>query len=86
MKCKKCNNEVDDKLLICPFCESILNEESKGYHHNYATKSIELAAAKLTEEEIVPEYDLKGKRNNALVLFKSPLFIIINIILLSLYS
>jgi hypothetical protein len=86
MKCKKCNNEVDDKLLICPFCESILNEESKGYHHNYATKSIELGAAKLTEEEIEPEYDLKEKRNNALVLFKSPLFIIINIILLSLYS
>lgn len=85
MKCKKCNNEVDDKLLICPFCESILNEESKGYHHNYATKSIELSAAKLTEEEYDPNVS-EDKRTNALVLFKNIIFILVNIFTLSVYG
>ena len=86
MICNKCKNEIDDKLLICPFCESILNEESKGYHHNYANDSMVLASAKITEEEIVPEYDLKEKRTDALILFKKPIFIIVNIVLLLLYT
>ena len=83
MKCSKCGKEVDDKLLICPNCESILHKDKEGYHHNYATKSIELGAAKLTEEVIDPEYDLNvEKRNSISPLFKNSSLMIINIIVL----
>lgn len=30
MKCKKCNSEIDDKLLICPKCGAILKEEMRN--------------------------------------------------------
>lgn len=86
MKCRKCGNDINDNIMICPKCGNVLKQEEKGPHYNYSNDSMKLASAKITEEEIEPEYDLKEKRNNALVLFKSPLFIIINIILLSLYS
>ena len=83
MKCNKCNNEVDDKLLICPKCGNILKKEEKGYHHNYADKSLKLGAAKLTEEEVDPDYDLKKEKRSSLKpLFKSFLFWFVNIVVL----
>ena len=85
MKCNKCGSEIDDKLLICPECGNILKQEEKGYHHNYATKSLELGAAKLTEEEIDPEYDLnKVKINSTKKLINNPLLIITNILVFTL--
>jgi hypothetical protein len=85
MKCKKCNNEVDDKLLICPKCGNILKKEETGYHHNYATKSMELGAAKLTEVEYDPSIS-EDSRPNALVLFKNIIFVLVNILALGVYS
>ena len=62
MNCSRCGAEVNDTLMLCPKCGNILKEEKEGYHHNYADKSLKLGAAKLTEEEVDPDYDLKKEK------------------------
>lgn len=80
MKCKKCNSEIDDKLLICPKCGAILKEEDEKYHHNYANESMKLFASKLTEEEYDSDYDSKtNQRTSIKPLFKNSLFWIVNL-------
>lgn len=81
MKCKKCNSEIDDKLLICPKCGAILKEENEKYHHNYANESLRLFASKLTEEEYDSDYDNKtNQRTSIKPLLKNSLFWIVNLL------
>ena len=78
MKCKKCKSELDDKLLICPKCGCVVKEEKKGPHYDYSYDSMRITTAKLTEEELDPEYDLKERRKSINPVIKNKKFILIN--------
>ena len=80
MKCRKCEAKLKEDTLICPECGTVQKVEKKGPHYNYGKDLMRLATTKITEDPYDEEYETnRFKNNNALVLFKNPKFIIINL-------
>ena len=80
MKCRKCEKEIEDNILICPECGTVQKVEEKGPYYNYANDSAKRAVTKLTDNLYDEKYEQMKSKNVNKELLHNRVFLIVNII------